>query len=83
MAKKNKVSTDEIAETAIQNVTEIMEVVETEIIEKVIEPNLIPFILLKDLEINGQNGIEVRKKGDTIYLTDQSIKEFKQLKYIK
>lgn len=82
MAKKKQ--KDEIQEEIIEQVevneTEVIE----EIIEKVVEQHpLFPHTLLQNVEVNGKNGIEIKKKGATIYLTVEGAKYFKQKKYIK
>lgn len=83
MAKK-KQKDEEIIEQ-VNEIEVIEEVVENEaIIEEVVEQHpLFPHTLLQNVEVNGKNGIETRKKGDTIYLTIEGAKDFKQKKYIK
>lgn len=83
MAKK-KQKDEEIIEQ-VNEIEVIDEVVETEaIIEEVVEKHpLFPHTLLQKVEVNGKNGIEIKKKGATIYLTVEGAKDFKQKKYIK
>lgn len=88
---KSKKQKDEIQEEIIEQVevNEIQvidEVVGTEaIIEEVVveKPTLFPYVLIRDIEVSTQKGLQTKKKGATIYSTIEGAKYLKKNKYIK